>query len=54
MVGSKVQYSNLGMGLLGHILSLIADEPSEQIVVERICKPLGMLDTSIAFSPEQL
>ncbi|WP_262693693.1 serine hydrolase [Kordiimonas aquimaris] len=46
-IGTKAEYSNLGMGLLGHILSLKANMPYEQVVTERILKPLGMNDTTI-------
>jgi CubicO group peptidase (beta-lactamase class C family) len=52
-VGSKVAYSNLGMGLLGHILSLIDGRPYERAVIERICVPLAMTDTSIELSEAQ-
>ena len=41
-IGSKYQYSNLGMGLLGHILSLRAGKPYRTLIIERICQPLGM------------
>ena len=53
MVGSRVAYSNLGMGLLGHILALIDGRPYERVVIERICVPLGMTDTSISLSDDQ-
>jgi serine-type D-Ala-D-Ala carboxypeptidase/endopeptidase len=39
------EYSNFAFGLLGHILSLRAGEPFDRLLVERICAPLGMLDT---------
>lgn len=50
-IGAKYEYSNLGMGLLGHILSLRAKKSYEDLVKERILNPLGMNDTSIALSP---
>jgi CubicO group peptidase (beta-lactamase class C family) len=53
MVGSKIAYSNLGMGLLGHILALVDGRPYEQAVVERLCRPLGMADTTTTLSPDQ-
>jgi CubicO group peptidase (beta-lactamase class C family) len=53
MVGSKVAYSNLGMGLLGHILALIDGASYERVVIDRICVPLGLTDTSITLSDEQ-
>jgi CubicO group peptidase (beta-lactamase class C family) len=46
--GGKPAYSNLGMGLLGHVLSLAAGKPYEQLIEERICGPLGMSRTRIA------
>lgn len=52
-IGSRVEYSNLGMGLLGHILGLVAGKSYEELVSERILRPLGMNHTSIALSPEQ-
>jgi len=52
-IGKKVQYSNLGMGLLGHILALKAGMSYEELVTERILKPLGMHDTSITLTTEQ-
>ncbi len=52
-IGSRVEYSNLGMGLLGHILGLVAGKSFEELVAERILRPLGMNHTSITLSPEQ-
>jgi len=45
--GDEEEYSNLGVGLLGHALALKAGRSYEQLLVERICKPLGMNDTRI-------
>lgn len=52
-VGAKFEYSNWGMGLLGHALALRAKTSYEKLVVERICTPLGMKDTRITLAPEQ-
>jgi CubicO group peptidase (beta-lactamase class C family) len=41
----EYEYSNLGMGLLGHVLTLKAGESYEQLLLERVCEPLGMRDT---------
>src|SRR6266545_3478729 len=49
----KPDYSNLGFGLLGHILELAAGKPYEQLVQETICLPLGMSNTAIRLSEEQ-
>lgn len=51
-IGSKYEYSNFGMGLLGHILTLVAKKDYEPLVVERICKPLGMNSTRVTLTPE--
>ncbi|MCZ6689129.1 MAG: serine hydrolase [Planctomycetota bacterium] len=50
--GEKYSYSNLGVGLLGHALSLRAEKPYEELVVEWIARPLGMARTSITLSEE--
>jgi CubicO group peptidase (beta-lactamase class C family) len=52
-IGSKYEYSNVGMGLLGHILTLKTKTDYETLVVNRICKPLKMTDTRITLSAEQ-
>ncbi len=44
-IGVKYDYSNLGAGLLGQILSRVAGETYEQLVWNRIAKPLGMTST---------
>jgi len=50
--GSKFEYSNVGMALLGHILALKAGTNYEALVVERICRPLKMNSTRITLPPE--
>jgi CubicO group peptidase (beta-lactamase class C family) len=52
--GSKFQYSSFGIGLLGHILSLKAGIPYEQLVKERILNVLGMNDTKITLSQSDI
>jgi CubicO group peptidase (beta-lactamase class C family) len=52
--GERVKYSNLGAGLLGEALARAAGQPYEALVRERICLPLGMRDTVIAPTGEQL
>jgi CubicO group peptidase (beta-lactamase class C family) len=49
--GQREDYSNLGMGLLGHVLSLHAGADYEPLIKTRICAPLGMTNTAIALSP---
>ena len=46
-IGAKGEYSNLGVALLGHAISLKAGIPYESLVVERICQPLRMESTRI-------
>jgi serine-type D-Ala-D-Ala carboxypeptidase/endopeptidase len=41
-----MSYSNIGFGLLGHVLSLAGGKPYEELVVDRVCSPLGLKDTS--------
>jgi len=45
----EYRYSNFGMGLLGHILSLRAAEDYQTLVEQRICRPLGLHDTAVTF-----
>jgi D-alanyl-D-alanine-carboxypeptidase/D-alanyl-D-alanine-endopeptidase len=49
--GSEVEYSNLGAGLLGHILARRAGTDYESLVRNRITQPLGMPDTGITLTP---
>lgn len=43
----KWEYSNLGVGLLGTLLSRKADRHYEELIVERICQPLNMQSTRL-------
>ena len=47
------EYSNLGMGLLGHLLARRADTTYAALVRRRITKPLGLADTRIHLTDEQ-
>jgi CubicO group peptidase (beta-lactamase class C family) len=49
--GESFEYSNLGVGLLGHALALASGKPFEELVRERVTAPLGMTHTSIALTP---
>ncbi|MFZ5831817.1 MAG: serine hydrolase domain-containing protein [Planctomycetota bacterium] len=51
--GQSFLYSNLGVGLLGHLLAKKADKDYESLLVERIAGPLGMSDTRICLNEEQ-
>jgi len=45
--GVKYAYSNLGAGLLGSALAARAEMSYENLIITRVCSPLGMLDTCI-------
>jgi CubicO group peptidase (beta-lactamase class C family) len=49
-IGVQYEYSNLGVGLLGHALALEAGASYEELVKTRVLDPLGMHDTSITLS----
>jgi serine-type D-Ala-D-Ala carboxypeptidase/endopeptidase len=49
-IGIKYVYSNLGFGLLGLGLAQRAGMDYEQLVLKRICDPLGMSSTRITLS----
>ncbi len=51
-IGSQYEYSNLGVGLLGHVLSLRAGISYEALVRSRICDPLGMANTRVTLTGE--
>jgi serine-type D-Ala-D-Ala carboxypeptidase/endopeptidase len=51
--GSHWEYSNLGVGLLGHALAVKAGTTYEDLVRRRVFGPLGMRDTTITLSPAQ-
>ena len=51
--GTGVAYSNLGAGLLGHALALRAGRPFEDLLAERVLRPLGLADTGITLSADQ-
>jgi serine-type D-Ala-D-Ala carboxypeptidase/endopeptidase len=43
----KCEYSNLGVGLLGHLLERKAGRPYEELFCERVCVPLRMESTRL-------
>lgn len=51
--GKASVYSNLGMGLLGHLLAERAKKHYAELVQDTICKPLKMTDTTMTLSAEQ-
>ena len=52
--GTRSEYSNYGVGILGHALARNAQTSYEDLVISRICTPLGMGDTGIALSDDQI
>lgn len=45
--GAEYEYSNLGVGLLGHALALRAEQSYEGLIQSRILTPLGMSSTHV-------
>ena len=52
-IGSQYEYSNLGGGLLGHLLARRAGMTYDALVRERVTVPLGMTSTTVLLSPDQ-
>ena len=50
--GEKYEYSNLGAGLLGHVLTLVQKKSYEQLIIERIAVPLDMKSTALTLTPD--
>ncbi len=50
MSARSTRYSNLGAGLLGHILALRAETDYESLMKSRITEPLGMTSTTVTLS----
>ena len=44
--GTKSQYSNAGINTAGRIIEVVSGMPFERFLEERLCKPLGMGDTT--------
>ena len=51
-IGVFSEYSNLGMGLLGHILELQSGQTFEELVIQHIANPLQMDDTRIVLTQQ--
>jgi len=51
-IGAQYDYSNVGVGLLGHVLARRRGTTYEDLVRDRITAPLGMRDTAITLSPD--
>lgn len=52
--GEQRTYSNLGGGLLGHILTLITGKSYEQLLFETVCRPLKLQNTFVELTPERV
>jgi len=50
-IGATYEYSNLGVGLLGHTLALKAGLSYEDLVQRRVLMPLRMSETAITLTP---
>ncbi len=50
----KTSYSNLGFGLLGHLLKRISGKPYETLLAETVFDPLGMADSFVLRRPDVL
>jgi CubicO group peptidase (beta-lactamase class C family) len=48
--GTQHAYSNVGYGLLGHLIATARGEPFEDVMRDRIFRPLGMDDTGYVLS----
>lgn len=53
-VGREWSYSNMGFGILGHALERAAGVPYEDLLRERLLRPLQMCNTRIHLSEEDL
>lgn len=49
--GAQFEYSNLGVGLLGHALALSTGKPYEDMERKRVWEPLKMNNTAITLTP---
>ena len=52
--GSKLEYSNVGYGLLGQILSSRSKSGYEEMVMRNVLAPLGMKHTTVSFTEQQM
>ena len=47
----RFEYSNFGMGLLGHVLEMVTKKNFESLVSEKLLAPLDMRNTAITLTP---
>lgn len=48
----RFEYSNYGMGLLGHIMEIVTKKDLEPLVIEKVLLPLNMKNTAITLTSE--
>lgn len=51
-IGSRYEYSNYAVGLLGHVLATTRGVSYEQLMINVIAKPLDLKNTRITLTPE--
>jgi CubicO group peptidase (beta-lactamase class C family) len=51
--GTTWNYSVISMGTVGHLLELVTGQSFEELLVERVGKPLGVVDTAYDLSEDQ-
>ncbi|WP_462252473.1 serine hydrolase [Ekhidna sp.] len=51
-IGSQYEYSNYAVGLLGHILAESGSTTYEELMIEKIAKPLGLKNTRITLNDD--
>ncbi len=51
--GTQYEYSNLAFGLLGHWIGRNAGKSYDELLQQRLAKPLGMPDTYVGLNPAQ-
>ena len=51
--GTMWNYSVISMGTVGHLCELVTGQSYEDLLIERVCKPLGVVDTRYALEEDQ-
>jgi CubicO group peptidase (beta-lactamase class C family) len=51
--GARFQYSNLGYGVLGHVLGLVTGRSYAEVMRDEVFTPLGMLRSSIGIPADE-
>jgi len=51
--GEKREYSNLGGGLLGHLLTLISKKSYDDLLAEIFCRSLGLHNTFVTINEQR-